>query len=95
MSKFATANTKAIVDRYGVRKPMLRDKDISKVPGQSRLIEDAPERFAVLIALTKKIPATEIRKSSNARPGPPCGNIENNLCTSMSVATSKRAEYPK
>ena len=76
ISRLATADTHAIIDRNGVKKPTARD--INKAPAKSRWIEDTPDRVAAFI---KKIAATEARRSNNARPGAPRGNMENNRCT--------------
>jgi hypothetical protein len=78
----ATAYTHAITDRNSVKKPTA--KDINKAPAKSRWIEDTPDRVATFI---KKIAATEERRSNNASPGPPRGNMENNLCTELRVLT--------
>src|ERR1044072_3618094 len=92
VSRFTPAATHATADRYGVRKPILRDTDISTTNAQNRRMEETPEHFAVSIS---KMAATEILSSSNATPGLPCGNIENSLCMSVSVAAYHKIGHPK
>ena len=55
-------------DKSGVRKPIVSDTDINKIPAKRMWEEDPPDR---LTASIRKIVATEIRSSNNARPGPP------------------------
>lgn len=71
ISKFATADTSATTDRYGVKKPMLSDIDTNRIAATSKWIEGTRELVAVFIALITKTAATEILRSNNARPGPP------------------------
>jgi hypothetical protein len=72
------ATAQAIRDKYGVRKPIVSEMNINEAPVKIKGAEDTPKRLAKLM---RKIAATEILRSNNARPGPPCGNIENNRCT--------------
>jgi hypothetical protein len=65
------ADAHAITDRNGVKKPILNEteiREITKTPATIRGVEDKSERFAAFI---RKIAATEIRRSNNARPGRP------------------------
>src|SRR5215468_10296948 len=76
VSKFARANTPAITDRKGVKKPAKSPMETNTAP--SNTSEDTPERLA---AVTRRTVITDSRKSNSARPGPPWGNMENNRCT--------------
>jgi len=66
--KLARAAATATTDKNGVKKPMLRDIDVSKMPAKIRGAEETPKRLAKLM---RKTAATEILKSNKARPGPP------------------------
>jgi hypothetical protein len=57
-----------MTDKTGVRKPMASEMDINKIPAIRMGEEDQVERP---MASIRKVAATEIRSSSNARPGPP------------------------
>jgi hypothetical protein len=90
ISKSATADAHTRNDRIGVKKPIVRDRNINKAPTINRLAY-APDRF---VAFIKKFAATEMRSRNNASPGRPWGNIENNCCTALSVAAFAHAKYP-
>src|ERR1700730_4581421 len=72
-------------------KPMVSNMEINTKPAKSRL-EDAPKRFTSLI---RKLATTEIRRNTNATPGPPCGNMENSLCTAAKPRGFRRRGKPE
>ena len=91
MTKLAIADTAVMSDANGVRNPTARETDINRDTANRMWKEDPPLRFAVSI---RKVAATEIRSINKAKPGPPCGNIENNRCTVLSLAAFGGSAYP-
>jgi hypothetical protein len=63
-----TAAKQTITERIGVKKPMLREMEISKATTNNKGVEDIPNRFAAAI---RNVAATDILRSSRAIPGAP------------------------
>src|SRR5215468_2651582 len=63
--------------------------EINTPPAKSR--ELTPARFSALMMTTA---ATDRRKSSSAKPGPPWGNMEKSLCTTKVYRLSERRRHP-
>jgi hypothetical protein len=63
--------------QYGVRNPK---HNPSAGTNAATVIHD-PEKVQHSIRITKRVAATDSRRSNSATPAVPLGNIENNLCT--------------